>query len=204
MSFAQMQLASDDEEDDHDFQPAKESSPSDSDEESILKPVSKSTINVNDVWADMNSTTIKPSSRINLKDFAQKAPAAPQTKVYEFAGVKINPDTLKEKPKEVVVKKPKLFLDLRLAQIAKKYGVKGLDPTLITKLTTLEKSKLDWFVIFYDRNKHVEQEGIKVDLARGNKDGYMERVAFLNRTDARQAEQIALLKSKTKRRIEKR
>jgi hypothetical protein len=41
-----------------------------------------------------------------------------------------------------------------------------------------------------DWNKHVTDEGLKADLARANKDGYIERVEFLKRTDERRAELI--------------
>ncbi|KAL1129325.1 hypothetical protein AAG570_013854 [Ranatra chinensis] len=51
------------------------------------------------------------------------------------------------------------------------------------KLTTLEKSKLDW-------EKFKEQEGIREDLHTHNKgkNGYLERQDFLERSDLRQFE----------------
>jgi hypothetical protein len=45
-------------------------------------------------------------------------------------------------------------------------------------MNTLEKSRLDW-------QGYVEREGIKDDLKYTNKDGYMEKVAFLQRVDDR-------------------
>ncbi|XP_073515432.1 craniofacial development protein 1 [Phyllobates terribilis] len=52
------------------------------------------------------------------------------------------------------------------------------------KISTLEKSKLDW-------ESFKEQEGIEEELAHHNrgKDGYIERKAFLERVDYRQFEQ---------------
>jgi hypothetical protein len=50
-----------------------------------------------------------------------------------------------------------------------------------------------------DWNKHVTDQGslqitktkgLKTDLARANKDGYIERIEFLKRTDERQADLI--------------
>ena len=42
------------------------------------------------------------------------------------------------------------------------------------KLSTLEKSKLDW-------NKHVAKEGLEDDLTRARKDGYLGKKDFLDR-----------------------
>ncbi|KAL9976458.1 hypothetical protein ACROYT_G013765 [Oculina patagonica] len=50
-----------------------------------------------------------------------------------------------------------------------------------TKMSTLEKSKLDWDVF-------KDQEGIQEELQHFNKDGYLEKQAFLQRTDEKQFE----------------
>ncbi|ORZ24129.1 bucentaur or craniofacial development-domain-containing protein [Absidia repens] len=59
-----------------------------------------------------------------------------------------------------------------LSDLVSKYNIK------VPKINTLEKSRLDW-------QGYVEREGIKDDLKYTNKDGYMEKVAFLQRVDDR-------------------
>ncbi|KAG0283261.1 swr complex subunit [Linnemannia gamsii] len=69
-----------------------------------------------------------------------------------------------------------------LDELAATYGVKKPP-----KLNTLEKSKLDW-------NNFVGKEGIEDELKHHNKDGYMEKVAFLQRTDERRDQEYQQLK----------
>ncbi|KAF8984538.1 swr complex subunit [Haplosporangium bisporale] len=71
-----------------------------------------------------------------------------------------------------------------LDELAATYGVKKP-----AKLNTLEKSKLDW-------NQFVGKEGIEDELKHHNKDGYMEKVAFLQRTDARRDQEYQAMKKK--------
>ncbi|KAG0298975.1 Craniofacial development protein 1 [Dissophora globulifera] len=71
-----------------------------------------------------------------------------------------------------------------LDELAATYGVKKPP-----KLNTLEKSKLDW-------NNFVGKEGIEDELKHHNKDGYMEKVAFLQRTDERRDREYQTLKKK--------
>ncbi|GJJ74303.1 hypothetical protein EMPS_06661 [Entomortierella parvispora] len=71
-----------------------------------------------------------------------------------------------------------------LDALAATYGVKKP-----AKMNTLEKSKLDW-------NTFVGKEGIEDELKHHNKDGYMEKVAFLQRTDERRDQEYQLLKKK--------
>ncbi|KAG0252446.1 Craniofacial development protein 1 [Mortierella polycephala] len=71
-----------------------------------------------------------------------------------------------------------------LDALAATYGVKKPP-----KLNTLEKSKLDW-------KNFVGKEGIEDELKHHNKDGYMERVAFLQRTDERRDIEYQILKKK--------
>ncbi|KAL8767227.1 MAG: hypothetical protein Q9209_006232 [Squamulea sp. 1 TL-2023] len=63
--------------------------------------------------------------------------------------------------------------------------VKGLAPTLSKgpKLNVVEKSKLDWA-------SHVDKEGLKdeLDVAEKAKDGYMGRMDFLGRSEAKREE----------------
>ncbi|KAF9972093.1 Craniofacial development protein 1 [Actinomortierella ambigua] len=72
----------------------------------------------------------------------------------------------------------------RLDDLAALYGVKKP-----AKLTTLEKSKLDW-------NSFVGKEGIEDELKHHNKDGYMEKAAFLERTYEHKVQQIKALRRK--------
>ncbi|KAJ3060534.1 Craniofacial development protein 1 [Quaeritorhiza haematococci] len=75
-------------------------------------------------------------------------------------------------------RRPKRQRKSKLQALAIRFGIADA-----IKLNTLEKSKLDW-------NRFVEKEGIGDDLKKFNKDGYMEKVAFLQRTDERQADQL--------------
>ncbi|KAF9281935.1 Craniofacial development protein 1 [Mortierella alpina] len=71
-----------------------------------------------------------------------------------------------------------------LDALAATYGVKKP-----AKLNTLEKSKLDW-------KNFVGKEGIEDELKHHNKDGYMEKVAFLQRTDERRDQTYQELKKR--------
>lgn len=59
-----------------------------------------------------------------------------------------------------------------LSSLVSQYNIK------VPKMNTLDKSRLDW-------QGYVEREGIKEDLKYKNKDGYTEKVAFLQRVDDR-------------------
>ncbi|KAI7826891.1 bucentaur or craniofacial development-domain-containing protein [Gamsiella multidivaricata] len=72
----------------------------------------------------------------------------------------------------------------QLDELAATYGVKKP-----SKMNTLEKSKLDW-------KNFVGKEGIEDELKHHNKDGYMEKVAFLQRTDERRDMEYQTLKKK--------
>ncbi|KAL8828368.1 MAG: hypothetical protein Q9170_006636 [Blastenia crenularia] len=65
--------------------------------------------------------------------------------------------------------------------------VKGLAPTSSKgpKLNTIKKSKLDWA-------SHVDKEGLKeeLDVAEKAKGGYMGRMEFLGRTEAKREEEL--------------
>ncbi|KND04787.1 uncharacterized protein SPPG_00491 [Spizellomyces punctatus DAOM BR117] len=69
-----------------------------------------------------------------------------------------------------------------LLALAAKYGLADA-----ARLTVLEKSKMDW-------KRHVEEAGDAHSLEHHRKDGYLEKVAFLNRTDERQAELVKSMK----------
>lgn len=64
-----------------------------------------------------------------------------------------------------------------LSSLVSQYNIK--EP----KMNTLDKSKLDW-------QGFVDREGIRDDLKYKNKDGYMEKVAFLQRVDDRRLSQL--------------
>ncbi|KAF9426763.1 swr complex subunit [Podila epigama] len=57
------------------------------------------------------------------------------------------------------------------------------------KLSTLEKTKMDW-------NQFVGQEGLEHELKQHNKNGYVEKQAFLDRAHARQEIQIKASKKR--------
>ncbi|CAO3628928.1 unnamed protein product [Mucor hiemalis] len=84
--------------------------------------------------------------------------------------------------KEPIIVKKKAALNQKrpkssLSSLVSQYNIK--EP----KLNTLEKSKLDW-------QGYVDREGIKDELKYKNKDGYMEKVAFLQRVDDRRLNQL--------------
>ncbi|KAI7865842.1 bucentaur or craniofacial development-domain-containing protein [Spinellus fusiger] len=64
-----------------------------------------------------------------------------------------------------------------LSDLVSRYNIK------VPKMNTLEKSRLDW-------QGYVDREGIREDLRYQNKDGYMEKVAFLQRVDDRRFLQL--------------
>ncbi|CAG8477079.1 8014_t:CDS:2 [Paraglomus occultum] len=61
-----------------------------------------------------------------------------------------------------------------------------------TKLNTLDKSKLDW-------NKFVDKEGIKDELKYHNKNGFIEKQDFLQRTYSRQEADLKAMRKKTRK-----
>ncbi|KAK7504659.1 hypothetical protein BaRGS_00004145 [Batillaria attramentaria] len=107
------------------------------------------------------------------------------TKVFDFAGEEI------KITKEVDVNSKEAKAELKKQQNGIKRpasGTGGLSGVLSKigkkqKMGTLEKSKLDW-------DSFKRKEGIEEDLKIHNKgkDGYIERMAFLNRADVRQFE----------------
>ncbi|CAO3665785.1 unnamed protein product [Umbelopsis vinacea] len=76
-------------------------------------------------------------------------------------------------PKKPVITRPKSNLSALVSQ----YNIKT------PKMNTLDKSKLDW-------QGYVDREGIREDLKYQNKDGYMEKVAFLQRVDDRRLQDL--------------
>ncbi|CEG63764.1 Putative FAFL017Wp [Rhizopus microsporus] len=89
------------------------------------------------------------------------------------------PEKPKTKPK---IARPKSTLSSLVSQ----YNIK------VPKMNTLEKSKLDW-------KTFVEKEGIKDELTYKNKDGYVEKVEFLQRVDERRLRQLKAGQKETKK-----
>ncbi|GAA5799396.1 hypothetical protein HPULCUR_004811 [Helicostylum pulchrum] len=109
------------------------------------------------IWADMNEPKTEP---------VEPAAAAAETgTIAEEEPVVVAAAAVK---KRTQMKRPKSTLSSLVSQ----YNIK--EP----KMNTLDKSKLDW-------QGYVDREGIRDDLKYKNKDGYMEKVAFLQRVDDR-------------------
>lgn len=147
----------------------------------------------------------KPSAVLNNLQSApgtsQAAPATEKkvtiTKLMQFAG-----ETIKvEKEVPCDSKEARLLLAKQEGEPSKppgkpRRGVESLLDELFNKkkkLTTLEKSKLDW-------ENYKKTHGIAEDLQNHNrgKDGYLEKQAFLQRTDMRQFEIEKNLRAKNK------
>jgi hypothetical protein len=135
--ISQVDLASDSESDDLDYrndahQAARATSDtSDSEKETSVRRVKttdsvvkKNPIDINSIWKDMNTTVqaITPS----VFDYYKKSVLSTETeekgkaKQYEFAGVRIDPATLKAPVAEAQTVNPltrRLFLEVRLARV---------------------------------------------------------------------------------------
>ncbi|KAI9487297.1 MAG: bucentaur or craniofacial development-domain-containing protein [Benjaminiella poitrasii] len=121
------------------------------------------------IWAEMNSK--KPTTKITPKDDSNddKNESTKSTPVDEKS--KSTTTTASQRTKKQ--QRPRS----QLSSLVSKYNIK--EP----KMNTLEKSKLDW-------QKYVDREGIRDELTYKNKDGYMEKVAFLQRVDDRRLNQL--------------
>ncbi|CAO0802758.1 unnamed protein product [Mucor circinelloides] len=131
------------------------------------------------IWADMN-TTKTPSPK-------NETATEPESSTTTTIAPSEPPATTEKKQ----IKKPKSPLQQRrpksqLSSLVSKYNIK--EP----KMNTLEKSKLDW-------QGYVDREGIRDDLKYKNKDGYMEKVAFLQRVDDRRLNQLKQGQKKEKK-----
>jgi len=131
----------------------------------------------------LDSSTVDPASEDASSDPSSSATTA-STATTSSTGPRVvtRPSILdslsKKGPVRYVRKKS------QLDELAATYGVKKP-----AKLNTLEKSKLDW-------NNFVGKEGIEDELKHHNKDGYMEKVAFLQRTDERRDREYQMLKKR--------
>ncbi|KAI8882011.1 BCNT-domain-containing protein [Backusella circina FSU 941] len=121
------------------------------------------------IWADMNRLAAKK------KEETVKL----ETKI-EMDNEKCAAVSAKEKQKEEPLrqKKPSIVRPKSsLSSLVSRYNIK------VPKMNTLDASKRDW-------NKYVDREGIREDLKYKNKDGYMEKVEFLQRVDDRRLNQL--------------
>lgn len=137
------------------------------------------------IWADMN-TTKTPSP----KNDAATDPE-PSTTIATTSSPTAASSEPPAAPEKKQIKKPKSPLQQKrpksqLSSLVSKYNIK--EP----KMNTLEKSKLDW-------QGYVDREGIRDDLKYKNKDGYMEKVAFLQRVDDRRLNQLKQGQKKEKK-----
>ncbi|CAF0846780.1 unnamed protein product [Adineta ricciae] len=126
---------------------------------------------VNELWKNFTSTTAKPVE--NVKSTESK----PATKIFEYAGEKVSvpittPPTVKE-TSNPSIKRPAATS----GSVLDRLGIGNKKQ----KLSTLEKSRLDW-------SAHKDSEALTDDLDshRRSKDSYVEKKAFLERTELRQ------------------
>lgn len=132
----------------------------------------------------VSSTMLSPSSNNKVSI----------SRTYDFAGESVVvketvvSDSKKEKKlsKEEEIKKTDTSPTVKPVSSGGFKRVGGLSSVLgqiskKPKLSTLEKSRLDW-------NSFKDQEGIHDELRNFNKDGYLEKQAFLQRADERQFE----------------
>ncbi|KAI8588392.1 bucentaur or craniofacial development-domain-containing protein [Geranomyces variabilis] len=163
------------------------------------------------LWAEMKdagSTSQRENSRLRPARFGVNGsssgsshlhhPAPPNSSATDPAATSQPPnpipqptadDTSSITPTTSQKRQPPQRRKSNLLALAAKYGLADA-----AKLSVLEQSKADW-------KRHVETEGDRHSLDRARKDGYLEKVDFLNRTDDRQAElQKKLKKARAHRR----
>eukprot|EP00118_Oscarella_pearsei_P003551 m.14757 g.14757 ORF g.14757 m.14757 type:complete len:230 (+) comp25963_c0_seq2:2-691(+) len=139
---------------------------------SFKKDVGETATTTRPVPSEAPETKDKTGKTSRFSDFSRSKEKAVTTKTYDFAG-------------EKVVVKDVVETDVNPSQKERRSGsslsnlLKGLGKA--PKLSTLDKSKLDW-------KTYTVKEGLKDELSQHNKDGYLERRAFLERTDVRQYE----------------
>ncbi|KAG0173020.1 Craniofacial development protein 1 [Apophysomyces sp. BC1034] len=130
------------------------------------------------IWADMNSVgdeSKRKTTPIMMADDTAKQPLDDISSSVNRTGCldkqsKGVGSPVKRKP---TIVRPKSTL----GDLVSQYNIK------VPKLNTLEKSRLDW-------QGYVDRTGIRDDLKYRNKDGYMEKVAFLQRVDDRRLTQL--------------
>ncbi|KAF9998613.1 Craniofacial development protein 1 [Entomortierella chlamydospora] len=147
---------------------------------STTKPMSPSPSTANDS-APSTDTNLTPDPSDSAATSTPSSESATATISTNSGGSRPSMlDSLAQKSKPVRYVRKKSILD----ELAATYGVKKPP-----KMNTLEKSKLDW-------KNFVGKEGIEDELKHHNKDGYMEKVAFLQRTDEHRDREYQMLKKR--------
>ncbi|KAG0067917.1 swr complex subunit [Linnemannia elongata] len=126
----------------------------------------------------LTTSSTEPSEAVDASSISRSNPAPGGPKITTRPSILDELATKTKAPVRYIRKKS------NLDELAATYGVKKPP-----KLNTLEKSKLDW-------KNFVGKEGIEDELKHHNKDGYMEKVAFLQRTDERRDQEYQQLKKK--------
>ncbi|CAO3631790.1 unnamed protein product [Cunninghamella blakesleeana] len=150
---------------------------------------------VNAIWAEMNqnSKTNKTQQQQPLDDISSSVNQTKDKNMKE-KDVKEN-DNIKEKESDNKNEPSKVPVQIKnkiqrpksnLSSLVSQYNIKT------PKMNTLDKSRLDW-------QGYVDREGIKDDLKYKNKDGYMEKVAFLQRVDDRRLNDLKQGQKQSKR-----
>jgi len=135
-------------------------------------------VDVDSLWADMKASSDKSTTPTFPKLISggnptiippKASPATKVTEVYKFAGEKVTeiPTLHKKQPP---VKRGNALDNLVSSLSGKK-----------KQMSVLDKSKLDW-------NKFKTTTGITNELEHHKKNGYLEKVAFLQRADQKQYE----------------
>ncbi|KAI9304413.1 bucentaur or craniofacial development-domain-containing protein [Cunninghamella echinulata] len=135
---------------------------------------------VDALWAEMNQNINNNNKNDPNKKLQQQqqhplddiSSTANQTKDQDKSENESNKDDPSPRASPIQAKNKIQRPKSNLSSLVSQYNIK------VPKMNTLDKSKLDW-------QGYVEREGIKEDLKYKNKDGYTEKVAFLQRVDDR-------------------
>ncbi|KAI7854271.1 bucentaur or craniofacial development-domain-containing protein [Circinella umbellata] len=150
-------------------------------DEDKKKPITQQTEKqpLDDISSSVNRTSIPPTE-IKSRSPNSTATTIPNTNNTSTTTTGATKRSTPLTRKKIV--RPKSTLSALVSQ----YNIK------VPKMNTLEKSRLDW-------QGYVDREGIRDDLKYTNKDGYMEKVAFLNRVDDRRLTQLKTGQKATRR-----
>ncbi|XP_042891939.1 craniofacial development protein 1-like [Penaeus japonicus] len=160
----------------------------------------KSSSNANSTSANPVATTVKkeePKKDLKKESQDNKPSTVKITKVFEFAGEEVRIEkevdaNSAEAKAAILTPESSASVDKKSSAVAGVGGMKrpaglsniiGLLDNKKQKLTTLEKTKLDW-------NNFKAEEGIDEELEshKKSKHGYLDKQAFLERADVRQFE----------------
>lgn len=186
------------ESEDGDYMPSgneseEEAGKEDNEEENVLEDSKESEAQkkkADEAWESFKKETSVREKKPEIKDKKITKETVTVTKVYDFAGEEVkvikeiaaNSNEAKALPRKVPA------TDTTPLGRLKRSGGGGIHSVLgklgkKQKLSTLEKSKLDW-------QNFKEEKGIHEELNsyKKGKDGYLEKQSFLERTDMRQFE----------------